>query len=126
MNNRNNDHVNEVREMEGYIQRQRVLNVISNLQEEYESRRKEIDDDDLKMAFTKVLKALTRLENWINNTTPENVRLAQCGEWRVTTKPGEFICSICGRHGTPHEVINYNFCPNCGADMRGKKVQNDE
>lgn len=126
MNNRNNDHVNEVREMEGYIQRQRVLNVISNLQEEYESRRKEIDDDDLKMAFTKVLKALTRLENWINNTTPENVRLAQCGEWRVTTKPGDFICSICGRHGTPHEVINYNFCPNCGADMRGKKVQNDE
>lgn len=126
MNNRNNDHVNEVREMEGYIQRQRVLNVISNLQEEYENRRKEIDDDDLKMAFTKVLKALTRLENWINNTTPENVRLAQCGEWRVTTKPGDFICSICGRHGTPHEVINYNFCPNCGADMRGKKVQNDE
>ena len=126
MNNKNNANVNEVKEIDGYIKRQRVLNVISNLQEEYENSRKEEEDYFEKIPYTMILKALARLENWINKTTPENVKLAQCGEWRVTTKPGDFICSICGRHGTPHEVINYNFCPNCGADMRGKKVQNDE
>ena len=53
MNNKNNANVNEVKEIDGYIQRQRVLNVISNLQEEYESRRKEIDDDDIDINYSK-------------------------------------------------------------------------
>lgn len=44
------------------------------------------------------------------------------GEW--TVKEGELalwdVCGICRKkiiHRTPH----YNFCPNCGADMRGDK-----
>jgi len=36
-------------------------------------------------------------------------------------------CSVCGKyHTTPYLYYfdNFNFCPNCGADMRGEK--NDE
>lgn len=30
------------------------------------------------------------------------------------------FCSICGsNYGMPHEI--YNYCPNCGADMRGEQ-----
>ena len=76
MNNKNNANVNEVKEIDGYIKRQRVLNVISNLQEEYEDSRKEEEDYFSKISYTMILKALTRLENWINKTTPENVKLA--------------------------------------------------
>ena len=41
----------------------------------------------------------------------ENVK----GEWIV--EDGEVVCSECGE---PH--IETNFCPNCGADMRGDKT----
>ena len=33
------------------------------------------------------------------------------------------LCSVCHKyHTTPYMYYfnNYNFCPNCGADMRGK------
>ena len=29
-------------------------------------------------------------------------------------------CSICGWYVNPKWVDDYNFCPNCGADMRGE------
>lgn len=42
------------------------------------------------------------------------------GEWKVDeTHDYEPYCSLCG-----HEPIageKYNYCPNCGADMRGDK-----
>ena len=37
------------------------------------------------------------------------------GEWQSA------VCSVCGKyHTTPYMYYfdNYNFCPNCGADMR--------
>ena len=44
------------------------------------------------------------------------------GEW--STKNGELaiwdVCSECGRM-VIHKAPFYNFCPNCGADMRGEK-----
>lgn len=53
------------------------------------------------------------------------------GEWVIVKEPIEkygevlFDCSACGLHfyRTEHRQgakIGWNFCPNCGADMRGK------
>ena len=44
------------------------------------------------------------------------------GEWfDATTLDNEFICWVCSecRHGADFVDEPYNFCPNCGADMRG-------
>ena len=44
------------------------------------------------------------------------------GKWLdVTTLDNEFICWVCSecRHGADFVDEPYNFCPNCGADMRG-------
>lgn len=44
------------------------------------------------------------------------------GKWLdVTTLDNEFICWVCSecRHGTDFVYEPYNYCPNCGADMRG-------
>lgn len=44
------------------------------------------------------------------------------GEW--TVKEGDLafwdVCSVC-RKVVIHMVPHYNFCPNCGADMRGEQ-----
>lgn len=62
------------------------------------------------------------------------------GEWKPKTplsKSYRFVCSVCG--GTAYycsgscasvrnnvkNVCRYNFCPNCGADMRVKGENND-
>jgi len=61
----------------------------------------------------------------------ENVR----GEWILDEDDGDCRCSHCGiaidqMHKNKHGLLNaltngkwwtfYSFCPNCGADMRGK------
>ena len=43
------------------------------------------------------------------------------GEWEYNPNIGNWHCSFC--HNICYEMKlahdNYNFCPNCGADMRG-------
>ena len=47
------------------------------------------------------------------------------GEWIVNydedcPQDGIFKCSICGQIISVETPIPLNFCPNCGADMRGE------
>lgn len=47
-----------------------------------------------------------------------------CGEWKPLGEPDDlgihswYICSRCGFRTTWHMVDIFHFCPNCGADMR--------
>lgn len=51
------------------------------------------------------------------------------GEWinkRTMVHDGEFYCSACDFVlDTFMQAVFYNFCPNCGADMRGRKETDD-
>jgi len=40
------------------------------------------------------------------------------GEWIYSQ--GSLKCSRCGYDDTRNHKANSNFCPNCGADMRGE------
>lgn len=46
------------------------------------------------------------------------------GEWIYQTKFGRIECKACG-HVFRSYVYPRNFCPNCGADMRGDKHETD-
>ena len=48
----------------------------------------------------------------------ENVK-GEWEEWKHGKYEGIPICSNC-KHGFPFGFHQYNFCPNCGADMRGE------
>lgn len=45
------------------------------------------------------------------------------GEWNKRVKNnGGYVASItCSACGYSHSRVTYNFCPECGADMRGEK-----
>ena len=68
-------------------------------------------------------------ETWaarvLENIPAADVRPVVHGEWQEKAVWDDvvFVCSNCGEpwtliEGTP-EQNNMNFCPNCGADMRG-------
>jgi hypothetical protein len=55
-------------------------------------------------------------EEFIDNAPTADVRENVRGEW-ISTGFMEVKCSNCKE--TFHELESANFCPNCGADMRG-------
>ena len=47
------------------------------------------------------------------------------GEWQsIKSYPNIIFCNECGTAFMRDSTI-WNFCPNCGADMRGKKNETD-
>ena len=62
---------------------------------------------------------------WIEQTETADVRENVKGEWIV--KKDIINCSVCKRCSWSKSyedlVRSFNFCPNCGADMRNSKLQ---
>lgn len=68
---------------------------------------------------------LNRDEIWqtIDEVSTADVRENVRGEW-IYEGNGVFRCSFCGERYylvDDAKLCDYNFCPNCGADMRGEK-----
>lgn len=68
--------------------------------------------DEICEAFDMAISVLSKRGEWLK-IYPEHE------EWNI------YECSRCGEEfnlieGTPYDN-GYNFCPNCGADMRGRK-----
>lgn len=106
--------------MNDYISRQAVLDLIYELQNFYENEGNESEDFNSKMMYVGSINALTAMEDGLSDIPSADVRPVVYGEWEMTKQPGVYACSICGCYGTRHEAIEYNFCPNCGAYMRGE------
>ena len=54
-----------------------------------------------------------------------DVREVKPGHNLCAEYPSLFECSVCGwscDDTIPGDTETYNFCPNCGADMRGKDI----
>lgn len=76
-----------------------------------------------------------KLENELTKIVAErdalaaNSRPVVYGEWIFTKRvcdADECNCSICGQILTTHAGDRMDFCPNCGADMRGKPNKEEE
>lgn len=54
----------------------------------------------------------------VMNVPPADVEEVRHGEWKkVNDKYPRYVCTSCNHL---YNNIEYKFCPNCGADMRGK------
>ena len=63
-----------------------------------------------------------RCEEWfvIHDIPAADVRTVVRGEWEEEDSASNrwsFRCSVCGKGGRGYK---FNFCSNCGADMRGE------
>ena len=72
--------------------------------------------------------------NAIRKLQPADVEPVKRGRWIYNTESGECVCSACGENALSfrkdtlygvdlYETCLTDYCPNCGADMRGS---NDE
>ena len=63
----------------------------------------------------------TDITTMMQRVPAEDVRPVVRGEW-VPVKLGDMRCSKCGETYCVCGGLlgDYNFCPNCGADMRGE------
>lgn len=107
--------------MNDYISRKAVWDLIYELQNFYENEGKESEDFGSKMMYVGSLNALTAMEDGLSDIPSADVRPVVYGE-KISDGFDEvytefFKCTICGCSDL---TARSNFCPNCGADMRGK------
>ncbi len=72
---------------------------------------------------------LCAIKSFIERTPSADVIEVRHGRWAVTGGKRSRFCSIC-YHDEPYKFADddsnvYNFCPNCGADMRKEKKYGD-
>lgn len=106
--------------MNDYISRQAVWELISELQKFYEEERETAEDCEEESMYVGSINALTAMEDGLSDIPDADVRPVVWGEWKHSESAGLYTCSVCGQYGTVHDALDYNFCPHCGADMRGK------
>ena len=51
----------------------------------------------------------------------DGYRKLKVGEWKIGKSGCMYFCSSCGYAAHPREEEEWNFCPNCGARMKGYK-----
>ena len=112
--------------MNDFISRQEMWELISELQNLYEEERKTAEDCEEESMYVGSINALTAMEDGLSDIPAADVRPVVRGNWEPVKTIGgsEFIkCSECGYKEYDHvKYTHFNFCPHCGADMRGEKV----
>lgn len=104
--------------MNDYISRKAVWDLIYELQNFYENEEKESEDFSSKMMYVGSINALTAMEDGLSDIPPADVRPVVYGGWIFDSEWWDYVCTNCkGRVGNSK---GYDFCPHCGADMRGK------
>lgn len=88
--------------MAEYIEKQAVIDEVDEWYDLYP------DSDAAREALSLLKKAIKKI-------SPEDIQPVVRGKWKITS-----IYIKCSECGECFMLIPQNFCPNCGADMRGE------
>ena len=113
--------------MDDYIKRSEVLKTLKQLL--YETA---INNVECNPSFSEACEeiAANRIEGYLSAVPAADVRENVRGKWIHTdASPHKVYCSVCFGTYLHNEkwaaelpiTLHPNFCPNCGADMRGEK-----
>jgi rubrerythrin len=100
--------------MDDYISREEVMSVIANMQVEHHYDAANLED-------RYVVAHLLEVADRIKELKAANVQPVKHGKWEG------YLCPECNENADYFISGNFyfdeepNFCPNCGADMRDKK-----
>ena len=69
---------------------------------------------------------LNMVEEFVNKTPPADVAKVLHGHWEIDKSYMPFLstCSECGALYTIDGAFDWNYCPDCGAFMKGDKNGN--
>lgn len=76
-----------------------------------------IEDEKKERVNVGYLAGLCIAEEYINNAPTLEPKTGRWSGVRYDAELGLFVCDNCGKFS----LMEYAFCPNCGADMRGEK-----
>lgn len=108
--------------MNDYISKESVNRIILEAIRYCDNRSDQTDDLTLKFSWDKCSGMLESVKESIDNITSTDVRPVAHGGWIFDSEWWDYVCTNCkGRVGNSK---GYDFCPNCGADMR--KENNNE
>ena len=96
--------------MPRYINSADVLHTLKSLL--YETA---LNQDDLRYSEVFEDIAKNRVETWVDLMPSVDVPEKNVGKWIWNDSLEVFECSVCGRQMFRNI---YDYCPNCGADMR--------
>ena len=66
-----------------------------------------------------------KFQHWVEVQQAADVAPVRHGRWETNSdRPDSLICSICKCGFDMWKHDPHNYCPNCGADMRGEEVGN--
>ncbi len=89
-----------------------------------------IDADELRKMFAEdydhPLHHFTGIWAAIGVCPTINAAPVRRGEWKHTEHNEYVECSHCGIDRNIYTQGSWNFCPNCGADMRGEKDESTD
>jgi membrane protease subunit (stomatin/prohibitin family) len=60
------------------------------------------------------------VQEWLDDQPTIDAAPVRRGEWKHTEHNKYVVCSHCGIDRNIYTQGSWNFCPNCGADMRGE------
>lgn len=119
--------------MTEYIDKSKLYNAIASREEEYRSvlLRERNYNTPTALQMQGLLNATTLIKHMISDYPAADVRPIVRGKWiygkeiareylageRIAVDYEDILCSVCKTHYRPY-VGNFNYCPNCGADMR--------
>ena len=107
--------------MNDYISRQKAIEIINHYAEMALYRMLSLEPGSRAYLIAELQYGDRKhIRKMVEGIPAVDVRQAVYGEWEITSGQIEnAVCSCCGAHFQSY-YSDYQYCPRCGADMRGK------
>lgn len=108
--------------MSEYINVSDATKYLSAEIERYKNLAEEAENGLFKRGYRRCSIQLGEVKKFIESFPKTKTKETPHGMWLcLTSNPPKYQCSECGAIFSKHQEVHYeNYCPHCGAEMRGR------